>query len=190
MAKKTTPKPAASVPSKETEQAVVTDATTSVVTTAPTGVVTDTTTGVVTDAATGVVNDTTTGIATDTSQIEEATVLVTEGSPTPPALGNEGTAAAAGEGQSSLANPAIIRQPEDLVPLSAAIRASISLTVSEDPQGEPSLIVIGPKKGRWRIGRKFGVEPVTLLVDGLTEDDMKALAADPTLTIKVVAPPF
>ena len=130
------------------------------------------------------------------SKIEEAAVLQgTEGNPTPPAMGNEGTAAEAEEGQSSSANPAEtferqldyqqqVRQLADNYQPSDLKAALTSLGA------EPSLIVTGPRQGRWRIGRKFSAVPVTLLVSELTEDELKALGADKALTVVVAAPPY
>lgn len=46
--------------------------------------------------------------------------------------------------------------------------------------------VTGPKKGRWRIGRRFDRTPVDIPLDDLSEGDRKALDADKTLTIEVV----
>ena len=46
--------------------------------------------------------------------------------------------------------------------------------------------VVGPKKGRRRVGRVFGREPVRIRVDDLTEEEQVALLADPTLVLKTV----
>lgn len=43
--------------------------------------------------------------------------------------------------------------------------------------------VTGPKRGRWRVGRRFGPRPVMILIDELTEEDQAALASDPKLTV-------
>ncbi|MDO9639686.1 MAG: hypothetical protein Q7J44_14190 [Pseudotabrizicola sp.] len=148
--------------------------------------------------------------------------------PTPPALGNEGLAAEAGEGQPSLADSQTPKIPEDGVTLSDAIRAGIEhagsvasisavslegLDIPFDYQRQvlkgkedisfvgvrganvvlplsTSLVVTGPKKGRWRIGRKFGPEPVTLPVAELTEDELQALADDKALNVTAVTPPY
>jgi hypothetical protein len=50
----------------------------------------------------------------------------------------------------------------------------------ETPPGEV-LIVTGPKKGRWRIGRRFGPEPVEIPLADLTEAQALALRDDPKL---------
>lgn len=47
------------------------------------------------------------------------------------------------------------------------------------------LVVTGPKKGRWRAGRKFGPEPVRIPVADLSDDEMEAISADPKLTVEV-----
>ncbi|QEW21225.1 hypothetical protein LA6_003433 [Marinibacterium anthonyi] len=43
--------------------------------------------------------------------------------------------------------------------------------------------VIGPKRGRGRIRRRFGPTPVLIPIEELTEDDQAALIADPKLTV-------
>jgi hypothetical protein len=47
------------------------------------------------------------------------------------------------------------------------------------------LTVIGPAKGRWRAGRRFGQEPVTIPVTALTEAEIAAITSDPELTVIV-----
>lgn len=42
--------------------------------------------------------------------------------------------------------------------------------------------VTGPKRGRRRIGRDFGREPVAVPLDGLSKGDLIALRDDPALT--------
>lgn len=46
--------------------------------------------------------------------------------------------------------------------------------------------VTGPAKGRWRIGRKFGPEPVSIPAQELTEPELRALDEDPELSLKMV----
>lgn len=46
--------------------------------------------------------------------------------------------------------------------------------------------VTGPAKGRWRIGRKFGPEPVQIPAQELTEPELRALDNDPELSLKMV----
>ena len=43
------------------------------------------------------------------------------------------------------------------------------------------------KQGRWRIGRHFTHEPVTIAVDDLDEDQIGRLLADPELIVAIVA---
>ncbi len=52
----------------------------------------------------------------------------------------------------------------------------------------PALTVRGPEKGRWRIGRRFGSEAVTIPVADLTLEQIQALLADPELTVMGVLP--
>lgn len=51
------------------------------------------------------------------------------------------------------------------------------------PVDVPMLIVVGPAKGRWRIGRKFTTEPTALVLADLTEEEIAALQADPELSV-------
>lgn len=46
-----------------------------------------------------------------------------------------------------------------------------------------TVVVTGPAKGRWRIGRKFGPEPIAFDLDELSEDEKAALIADPELIV-------
>ena len=48
------------------------------------------------------------------------------------------------------------------------------------------LRVVGPAKGRWRAGRKFGPEPVEIPVAELSLEDMAKLATDPELVVGLV----
>lgn len=53
-----------------------------------------------------------------------------------------------------------------------------------EPPAEVDVYEIkGPKKGRRRAGRHFGIEPVMIPADELTEDDLEALEADPLITV-------
>lgn len=54
----------------------------------------------------------------------------------------------------------------------------------------PSVVVKGPAAGRWRAGRHFGAEPVTIPLDDLTEAQLLALQSDPELLVQVTAPPY
>lgn len=115
--------------------------------------------------------------------IEEATAqTVAEGSPMPPALGNEGPAAEAGEGQSSPVHPGLHTEPEDRTPLSEA--------VGSPNYSRPSVLVTGPKAGRWRAGRHFTPEPVSIVIDDLTLLEMDALVTDPLLTVEAIDAPY
>ena len=51
----------------------------------------------------------------------------------------------------------------------------------------PTITVVGPKKGRWRIGRQFTLEPTVIAVSDLTEDQIAALERDPLLIINAAA---
>lgn len=47
---------------------------------------------------------------------------------------------------------------------------------------EAVVTITGPKRGRRRIGRDFGREPITIMLDKLSRDEMIALRDDPALT--------
>lgn len=55
-----------------------------------------------------------------------------------------------------------------------------------DPDAGLVVRITGPKKGRWRIGRRFDRTPVEIPVSEITEDQAEALKADKTLTVEVV----
>lgn len=46
-----------------------------------------------------------------------------------------------------------------------------------------TFVVIGPAKGRWRAGRHFTQEPVSIALEELTEAELAALRADPELAV-------
>lgn len=50
----------------------------------------------------------------------------------------------------------------------------------------PTVVVKGPKKGRWRCGRHFGPEAVKIPLEELSKDEMAALKADPELIVTTV----
>lgn len=64
-----------------------------------------------------------------------------------------------------------------------ALAAASSASVDQEKHGPDGygIKVVGPAKGRWRIGRHFGPEPVVIPLNELTEAQMAALTADPEL---------
>ncbi|SDE46494.1 hypothetical protein SAMN04488105_1045 [Salipiger thiooxidans] len=51
--------------------------------------------------------------------------------------------------------------------------------------GQPLVVVVtGPRKGRWRAGRHFTAEPVTIPAEDLSEDEIAALLGDPRLSVE------
>ena len=53
---------------------------------------------------------------------------------------------------------------------------------------EPSgleVVVVGPKRGRWRAGRRFGPEETRIPVEDLSEAQKTALLDDPALIVSV-----
>ncbi|MCH8475954.1 MAG: hypothetical protein LAT55_12095 [Opitutales bacterium] len=49
-----------------------------------------------------------------------------------------------------------------------------------------TVTVKGPRRGRWRAGRHFTHEPVTIPLAELSDDQVAALQGDPTLTVQIV----
>jgi len=45
------------------------------------------------------------------------------------------------------------------------------------------LLVVGPAKGRWRIGRHFTPEPAAIALADLSQEDIERLLTDPELTV-------
>lgn len=65
--------------------------------------------------------------------------------------------------------------------------AAPALEMSPAPIATTSALrVCGPKQGRWRAGRLFGPEPVTLPVAELTAGEIDALQADASLVTVLV----
>ena len=59
---------------------------------------------------------------------------------------------------------------------------------SEKPKGKADKVrrvvrVVAKQPSRWRIGRKFGPEPVDIDAGELTEDDIRRLEDDPLLVV-------
>jgi hypothetical protein len=55
-------------------------------------------------------------------------------------------------------------------------------------KGKPTvtrITVKGPSAGRWRAGRKFGAEPVEILLADLSDEQLAALQGDPDLICTV-----
>ena len=83
----------------------------------------------------------------------------------------------------------------DEAPMQAAgdgVAAPAGGEVSTPPATRPrvTFIVIGPARGRWRIGRHFTAEPTAIPHDQLTEDDLDRLLDDPELTVQSVDTPY
>jgi len=72
----------------------------------------------------------------------------------------------------------------------AAIISGAGETTSKPEETGPAVDLVvritGPKKGRWRIGRRFDRTPVEIPVSEITGDQAEALKADKTLTIEIV----
>lgn len=103
--------------------------------------------------------------------------------PRTPAKAKGQVSKAAASGKPEVAKPTV----EDQTKVEAATKATPTPPAPPPPPSPPTKVlvvdVIGPKKGRRRIGRVFGREPVRLVVDALTEDEQAALLSDSTLSL-------
>lgn len=70
-----------------------------------------------------------------------------------------------------------------LASASAAAPAGDPVVSQASAGAEPSLVVIGPRRGRRRAGRQFGPEPVTIPLAELSDDEIAAIKGDPALTV-------
>ncbi|WP_425099139.1 hypothetical protein [Tropicibacter sp. S64] len=66
--------------------------------------------------------------------------------------------------------------------------AQVALSDQPEPGAEGALIVIGPKKGRWRAGRHFTKEPVVVLVSELEAGQREMIEGDPVLQVEFLPP--
>lgn len=53
------------------------------------------------------------------------------------------------------------------------------------PDTAAFLVVVGPKKGRWRAGWHFGADPVCIPLADLSEDEKVAIEGDPVLKVRL-----
>lgn len=75
---------------------------------------------------------------------------------------------------------------ETTAPAAAATRKA---KAEKAASPEPTVVVTGPEKGRWRIGRHFTREPVSIPLGDLTADERWALQADPELLVQIIDAP-
>jgi len=76
--------------------------------------------------------------------------------------------------------------PQPLAGTQGAAATEQAAAAQMPPEGEgPVLAVKGPTKGRWRAGRHFGPEVVTIPARELTEAQIEALFGDPELVVVV-----
>lgn len=54
----------------------------------------------------------------------------------------------------------------------------------------PTVLVTGPKRGRWRAGMHFTPAPTALVLADLAPGVLEALQADPALTVQIVDAPY
>lgn len=73
---------------------------------------------------------------------------------------------------------------EDLVKaVTEAEKAQASRSGGKKTASAKVVTVVGPKNGRWRIGRHFTAEPTKILAEELSKDDLIALRGDPRLIV-------
>lgn len=91
-------------------------------------------------------------------------------------------------------------QPGEMLPAMGTAGATADAAGADTPAADagpvfptlapPTVIVKGPAKGRWRIGRQFGTEPVSIPATELTHEQYKALIADPELLVTIADAPY
>ncbi len=81
--------------------------------------------------------------------------------------------------------PPVTEQPPVAMAVAVTEPAVAKAAKVKFPVSRLVVIVKGPAKGRWRAGRHFTPEPVTIPLDDLTEDQKAALSGDPELTVIV-----
>lgn len=52
-----------------------------------------------------------------------------------------------------------------------------------------TVVVTGPEKGRWRAGRRFTREPVSIPQSELTDHELAMLEGDPELSVRIIDAP-
>lgn len=121
-----------------------------------------------------------------------AAAAATTAAPGTEAQTNIQDAATATVTQSTLGDGDATGAAEEAPSATAAPQAPAPSVVTDEdhsqkrgPEGY-AVEVTGPAKGRWRIGRKFGPEPVQIPAQELTEADLRALDDDPELSLKMV----
>ena len=118
---------------------------------------------------------------------------------TNPALSAASIGAAAAETDTKT-GAADAAQPGEMLPAMGAAGATADAAGADTSAADagdvwptptpPTVIVKGPAKGRWRIGRQFGAEPVSIPVTELTEEQYRALIGDPELLVTIVDAPY
>lgn len=62
---------------------------------------------------------------------------------------------------------------------------AIANAADHDEAVGPCVVVVGPARGRRRIGRSFGREPVRIPAEELTDSDIEALLEDEHLAVNL-----
>jgi hypothetical protein len=78
-----------------------------------------------------------------------------------------------------------IAEAEAEVKATADAEAKAKTNAAENSEADPiDLVVVkGPERGRWRIGRKFTREATEIPLEDLDEDQLEALQKDPELIV-------
>jgi hypothetical protein len=104
----------------------------------------------------------------------------------------------AAKGAVAANNPAASNTSSSAPDLSSQLTAQASDSVVGSAPTEPeqrdnrieeenlAVVVIGPKKGRWRAGRHFTHEPTMIQVVELTDDQALQIKNDPTLAVSLI----
>lgn len=86
-------------------------------------------------------------------------------------------------------NTGAAANPAGAVAAAPAAAAKKDAKAKKADAPEPTVVVTGPEKGRWRAGRKFTREPSSIALGDLKEGDLDKLKADPELHVQIIAAP-
>jgi hypothetical protein len=80
---------------------------------------------------------------------------------------------------------------QEVIPVAPSIDALLELAENapSDIVASIGFRVVGPRQGRWRAGRNFGLEAQVLPLINLGEDELRAIDGDALLTWSVVGLP-
>lgn len=105
------------------------------------------------------------------------------------AAGTGNAGAAAKPAGAVAAAPAAAAKPTKPVAPAPAVALTMEPKAKKADAPEPTVVVTGPEKGRWRCGRQFTREPSSIPMSDLKEGELEKLQADPELAVQVIDAP-